>query len=79
MVLQVNILKNCVRQVEMDQMECARDYMFWIFDHFLISPSIHTYIQYIKSAAVGVRTCPAEGLSDPVPHLSWLWALFSQL
>jgi hypothetical protein len=31
------------------------------------------------SAAVGVRTCPAEGLSDPVSHLSWLWALFSQV
>jgi hypothetical protein len=49
MGLQLNIVKNCVRQMEMDQMECARDYMFWIFDHFLTSPSIHTYIQYIVS------------------------------
>jgi hypothetical protein len=28
----------------------------------------------VASAAVGLRTCPAEGLSDPVPHLSWFWA-----
>lgn len=45
----VGTFKVLVRQMEMDQAECARNHVFCIFAHILKSPSIHSYTQGSRS------------------------------
>jgi hypothetical protein len=82
--LQVNTFKVCVRHAEMDQMEYARDNLFWIYDLFLTSPSSQDHQelydqQYSSGPAQSVQkerenSGPAEvvrtgrGHSRPAQH-----------